>query len=157
MKIQEWKGQRLSTLNPVPTIPQMNKEEIKSSPTEAFYIESASTGRFRRSYEARDSTLRWRLPMTMLPNQNADRSNDRGIGDKDASKIFFAVFLFLQGILSGLSLSALYEAFASMKALDFILHSATRVNEIRRYFFIGINFCTVGESNILSGWMFVIH
>ena len=62
----------------------------------------------------------------------------------------FVGFLFLQGLLSGLSLSALYEAFTVRSPGEFIAQYSTRANEIRRYFFVGITFCFTGSLCMLD-------
>lgn len=113
--------------------------------TEGFYIESASTGRFRRYHGERDGGTRsWKIPA--LPNQ---KSNEPDV--KVMQRFAFVIFLFLQGILSGLSLSALYEAFTARSPGDFLLQYAARSNETRRYFFTGISLCATGSLCMLDG------
>ncbi len=113
----------------------------------SFYIENASTGRFRRCSD-RDTRGNSR---NFSEHQNtilaAEHATDRVINVLPVmSKAAFVCFLFLQGILSGLSLSALYEALTPQQPEEFFSqYSATRANEIRRYFFIGITFCATGS------------
>jgi hypothetical protein len=84
--------------------------------------------------------------------------NSTAIGDASEKvlnaqviRVAFIGFLFLQGIMSGLSVSALYEAFASDSPREFVAqHLAARANEIRRYFFIGITFCVTGSLCMLE-------
>lgn len=115
--------------------------------SEGFYIESAATGRFRRYHGASDGDTRssWRLPISAPSNTKKEFDVDRVV------QFAFVAFLFLQGILSGLSLSALYEALASRSPEEFLIqYSANRANEMRRYFFIGISFCVTGSLCLLD-------
>ena len=110
--------------------------------SDSYHIESA-TGRFRRgnndgapspngSDQSNDDTRGWRLPTHQNQSENVRKLDVQVL-------IRFAVvcFLFLQGLLSGLSLSALYEAVSSERA--------TNASEARRYFFIGITLCLSGS------------
>lgn len=77
-----------------------------------------------------------------MPNKN---SNDDGELDVQVMFRFaFVGFLFIQGILSGLSLSALYEVFTARSPVEFFAQHSARANEVRRYFFIGISLCATG-------------
>jgi hypothetical protein len=130
----------------------MAPEEMSTNHSECFYVESASTGQFRRLFEANDGDTRtrgWRLPV---------RQNSTAIGDASKKvlnaqviRIAFIGFLCLQGIISGLSVSSLFEAFALDSPREFVAqHLAARANEIRRYFFIGITFCVTGSLCMLE-------
>jgi hypothetical protein len=132
--------------------PHMAPEDMSTNYCECFYVESASTGRFRRCFEASEGDTRtrgWRLPI---------RQNSTAIGDASEKvlnaqviRIAFIGFLCLQGIISGLSVSALYEAFASDSPREFVAqYLAARSDEIRRYFFIGITFCVTGSLCMLE-------
>ena len=91
--------------------------------TTSFFIENATTGRFHR-------------------HQPIKENDGKGDNDKNSTSIsttfhryLTIVFLFLQGILSGLCLSALYEAFST----DGFEISSQTTNEL--YFFVGILGC----------------
>jgi hypothetical protein len=126
----------------------------KTGLNESFYVENTSTGRFRPSPAENDRGKR--VHTNTLTHQNlgtARNETDGGLNVVMPVMInaAFVCFLFLQGILSGLSLSALYEALTSQRPSDFFAkYSATRANEIRRYFFIGITFCTTGSLCMLN-------
>ena len=125
---------------------KMNTPEVVIS--EDFYVESAATGRFRRHYPSEDNGSRrgWRLS-TAHHNDNL-----RGeIDNETLTRFAFISFLFLQGLLSGLSLSSFYEAFISRSRLDFIVQYSARAVETRRYFFIGITLSATGSLCLLNG------
>ncbi len=67
-------------------------------------------------------------------------------------QVAFIGFLFLQGIISGLNVSALYEAFTLDSPKMFVAqHLGSRANKmIRRCFFIGITFCVTGSLCMLE-------
>ena len=122
--------------------------------SEGFFIESASTGRFRiRDLEASNNNDNnaarargWKLSQSSTTAVQSDTS--ALLFDKQILGIAFIGFHFLQGIVSGMSVSSLYEALAldDSQPHDFIaLHSTVRANEIRRYFFLGITFCVLGS------------
>jgi hypothetical protein len=107
--------------------------------SESFFVERASTGRFCR-LEASDGdtpTRGKRLPIL----------HEKIISDQ----FVFIGFLFLQGIISGLSVSALYEAFALDSPKMFVAHLAARANKMtQRCFFIGLTFCVTGSLCMLK-------
>jgi hypothetical protein len=112
---------------------------IRHSRSEGFFIESASTGRFRIDLEASNGCKL---------SQSQNSSTVALLIDKQILGFAFIGFHFLQGIVSGMSVSSLYEALAldESNPRDFIaLHSTVRANEIRRYFFLGITFCVLGS------------
>ena len=115
------------------------------SETSSFYVEN-SNGRFRRVIGAsKDSDTRtWRLPV----HHNATNERDRKSW-LDVKTLAFVGFLFLQGILSGLSLSSLYQAFTVQLPGELLANSAA-ANETRRYFFIAITFCVTGSLCVLE-------
>jgi hypothetical protein len=125
---------------------------MSTNHSECIYVESASTGRFRRCSEASDGDTRtrgWRRPT----HQNSTAKGDASemVLNAQVIRIAFIGFLCLQGIISGLSVSALYEAFDSDSPREFVAqHLAARANEIRRYFFIGITFCVTGSLCMLE-------
>ena len=116
----------------------------------SFYIENASTGRFRRCLGDSDRDTR-SSSSTIPTRQNTVVAEDESDGVTHhmlpvMTKAAFICFLFLQGILSGLSLSAVYEALTPQRTEEFFAqYSAARANEIRRYFFIGITLCATGS------------
>ena len=116
----------------------------------SFYIENASTGRFRRCLGDSDRDTR-SSSSTIPTRQNTVVAEDESDGVIHhvlplMTKAAFICFLFLQGILSGLSLSAVYEALTPQRTEEFFAqYSAARANEIRRYFFIGITLCATGS------------
>lgn len=113
--------------------------------SEGFFIESASTGRFRIDLEASNNDNKAQTS----GNSSAVRNETAAfLSDKQVLGFAFIGFHFLQGIVSGMSVSSLYEALAldESKPRDFVaLHSTVRANEIRRYFFLGITFCVLGS------------
>lgn len=121
--------------------------------SEGYFIESASTGRFRIDLEASNSdntaqTRGWKLSQSAVRNETAAAFGKQVLG------FAFIGFHFLQGIVSGMSVSSLYEALAldESKPRDFVaLHSTVRANEIRRYFFLGITFCVLGSLCMIKG------
>lgn len=117
---------------------------MAASSRETFYVESASNGRFRRDYNPRSG----KLPTTSSEGNNSSQKKKLGV-----HAIAFVCFLFLQGILSGLSLTALYEArsIANVSPGEFIAqYSFSKANETRRYFFIGITWCFTGSLCLFS-------
>ena len=120
----------------------------------SFYVENASTGRFRRYLvvsEGESRSNRW----SILAQQNSVAAGNETDEELNVLPFMtqgaFVCFLFLQGILSGLSLSALFEALTPQQPDEFVAqYSAARANEIRRYFFIGITFCATGSLCILN-------
>ena len=116
--------------------------------SEGYFQESACNGRFRRCLGASDCDNRtrgWRLPNSSSSSSTAAVNASEEVLNAQVIRIAFVGFLFLQGIISGLSVSALYEAFASDSPRVFVAqHSVARANEIRRYFFIGITLCVTG-------------
>jgi hypothetical protein len=119
---------------------------IRRSRSEGFFIESASTGRFRIDLEASNG---WKLSQSQNSSTVIVQSDSSALlFDKQILGFAFIGFHFLQGIVSGMSVSSLYEALAldESNPRDFIaLHSTVRANEIRRYFFLGITFCVLGS------------
>lgn len=127
--------------------------------SEGFFIESASTGRFRiLDLEASNNdddnnaarARGWKLSQGQNSSTAVQQSDTSALlFDKRILGIAFIGFHFLQGIVSGMSVSSLYEALAFLddsQPRDFIaLHSTMRANEIRRYFFLGITFCVLGS------------
>jgi hypothetical protein len=128
--------------------------------SEGFFIESASTGRFRildleASNNNDNNAARargWKLSQSSTTAVQSDTS--ALLFDKQILGIAFIGFHFLQGIVSGMSVSSLYEALAFLddsQPRDFIaLHSTVRANEIRRYFFLGITFCVLGSLCVIK-------
>jgi hypothetical protein len=113
-------------------------------------FEEACTGRFRRCLEASEGDTRTR-GKRLYTHQNSTAIGDASEKVNDLNRFAFIGFIFLQGIISGLSVSALYEAFALDSPREFVAqHSAARANEIRRYFFIGITFCVTGSLCMLE-------
>ena len=125
--------------------------------SEGFFIESASTGRFRildleASNNNDNNAARargWKLSQSQNSSTAVQSDTSALLFDKQILGIAFIGFHFLQGIVSGMSVSSLYEALAFLddsQPRDFIaLHSTMRANEIRRYFFLGITFCVLGS------------
>ena len=108
--------------------------------SETFYVESASTGRFHRDRSGK-------LPTTSSEGNSYQKKK------LDVQVIAFVCFLFLQGILSGLSLSALYEAgsIANISPGELVAqYSFSKANETRRYLFIGITWCFTGSLCLFS-------
>lgn len=134
-------------------IPPKRAMESRKSPdnemgqNESFYIENTSTGRFRRCLPDSDRDSR-RNSWSSSDHQNSGECEADGELHllHVVTKAALICFLFLQGILSGLSLSALYEALSPSEPEEFFAqYSAGRANEIRRYFFIGITLCATGS------------
>lgn len=112
--------------------------------SEGFFIESAATGRFRRYRTSEAGT--WRIPAVSKSKSPSGTDNGEAL-----VRLAFIGFLFLQGLLSGLSLSALYEAFSDRAPGEFLRQYAHRANEMRRYFFIGVTYSVTGSLCLLGG------
>lgn len=116
--------------------------------SEGFYFEGAN-GRFRRYYQANDGSKTrrgWRLSISQGKTNSAEDDVQKLI------RFAFIAFLFLSGLLGGLSLSALYEGFTVRSPGDFIVQYSTRASETRRYFFIGITLCCTGSLCLGEGF-----
>ena len=129
----------------------MAPEEMSTNHSECFYVESACTGRFRRFFEANDGDTRTRGWRLSVRQNSAIGDASEKVLNAQVIRIAFIGFLCLQGIISGLSVSSLFEAFALDSPREFVAqHLAARANEIRRYFFIGITFCVTGSLCMLE-------
>lgn len=108
--------------------------------SEGYFVERASSGRFCK-LEASDGDTRTR-------GKRPPILQEKILNDQFA----FIGFLFVQGIISGLNVSALYEAFTLDSPKMFVeQHLASRANNmILRCFFIGITFCVTGSLCMLK-------
>ena len=90
--------------------------------TETFYVENANNGRFRRVNQgsSKDGDRSWRLP---VHHNNAANDGRRGSW-LDVKSLAYVGFIFLQGLLSGLSASSLYQATIQLPG-ELLQNSAT--------------------------------
>ena len=112
-----------------------------------YYVESATTGRFRRYVVGNDGVQRWREKPRHknLASDHIFWSANRKEALTKIRHSSYVSFLFLQGVLAGQCIQSMYEAFIVASAKEFIIQYMHRANENRRFYFIAISLCAMGS------------